>query len=61
MARIHTDLHCIPADCVPSALRLLLDAGYIKRSEKDIRYSDIANVKRRYPDNVAFIEVRSVY
>lgn len=61
MARIHTDLHCIPADCIPSALRLLMDAGYITHSDKDIRFSDIQSVKRRYPDNVAFIEVRSVY
>lgn len=61
MARIHTDLHCIPADCIPSALRLLMEAGYITRSEKDIRYSNIQTVKNRYPDNVAFIEVRSVY
>lgn len=61
MARIHTDLHCIPADFIPLALQLLIDAGYITRSEKDIRYGDIPHVKHRYPANVAFIEVRSVY
>lgn len=61
MARIHTDLHCIPADYIPLALQLLMDAGYISRSEKDIRYCDLTQVKHRYPNDVAFLEVRSIY
>lgn len=61
MARIHTDLHFIPADNIDMALSLLLDAGIITRSEKDIRFCDIRTVKKRYPDTGAFIEVQSIY
>ena len=61
MPRIHTDLHFIPADRVPLALKTLIDAGIISRSERDIRFCDLRSVKSRYPDNGAFIEVRSIY
>ena len=61
MARIHTDLHFIPADNIDKVLSMLLDAGLITRSEKDIRFCDIRTVKRRYPDSGAFIEVQSIY
>lgn len=61
MARIHTDLHFIPADYIPLALQMLIDAGYITRSEKDVRFVDIRTVKRQYPDSGAFIEVQSIY
>lgn len=61
MARIHTDLHFIPADYIPLALNLLIEAGYITRSEKDIRFCDIRSVKQHYPDSGAFIEVKSIY
>lgn len=61
MARIHTDLHFIPACKIDQALSLLLDAGIITRSEKDIRFCDIRSVKRCYPDSGAFIEVQSIY
>lgn len=61
MARIHTDLHFIPSHNIELALKLLLDAGYITRSEKDIRFCDIRIVKSKYPDSGAFIEVKSIY
>ena len=61
MPRIHTDLHFIPADNIDRALALLLDAGLITRSEKDIRFCDIRTVKSRYPASGAFIEVKSFY
>lgn len=61
MARIHTDLHYIPADYIDLALKMLLDAGYITRSEKDIRFCDIRTVKKWYPDSGAFIEVQAIY
>lgn len=61
MARIHTDLHFIPADNIPAALSLLLDAGLITRSERDVRFCDIQRVKRQYPDHGAFVEVKSIY
>lgn len=61
MARIHTDLHYIPADYIDRALSLLLDAGLITRSDKDVRFVDVRTVKRRYPDSGAFIEVQSIY
>lgn len=61
MARIHTDLHFIPADSIPGALKVLLDAGYIIRSEKDIRFCDLRIVKSKYPDSGAFLEVKSIY
>lgn len=61
MARIHTDLHFIPSDKIPVALKMLLDAGIITRSERDVRFCDLHRVKSRYPDSGAFIEVRSIY
>ena len=61
MPRIHSDLHFIPADNIDRALALLLDAGLITRSEKDIRFCDIRIVKARYPDSGAFFEVKSIY
>lgn len=61
MARIHTDLHFIPADNIDRALKLLLDAGLITRSEKDICFCDIRTVKKRYLDLGAFIEVQAIY
>lgn len=61
MARIHTDLHFIPADEIPRALKLLLAAGCITRSEKDIRFCDLRTVKSKYPDSGAFFEVKSIY
>lgn len=61
MARIHTDLHYIPADNIDRCLSLLLDAGLISRSEKDIRFCDLRIVKSKYPDSGAFIEVKSIY
>lgn len=61
MARIHTDLHYIPADNIPLALKMLLDAGLITRSERDIRFCNLQSIKRRYPDSGAFIEVQSIY
>lgn len=61
MSRIHTDLHFIPADNIDRALSLLFDAGLITRSERDVRFSDLNTVKRGYPDNGAFVEVKSFY
>lgn len=61
MPRIHTDLHFIPVDNIDRALFLLLDAGLITRSEKDIRFQDLRIVKLKYPDSGAFIEVKSIY
>lgn len=61
MARIHTDLHFIPADFVPLALELLISEGYITRSEKDVRFSDLRSVKHRYPSTGAFVEVQTIY
>lgn len=61
MARIHTDLHFIPADNIDKALSLLLDAGLVTRSEKDIRFCDLRIVKSKYPDSGAFLEVKCIY
>lgn len=61
MARIHTDLHFIPADRIPQAIQLLLDNQLITRSERDIRFCSIQHVKRQYPDNGAFLEVKSIF
>lgn len=61
MARIHTDLHFIPADFIQVALSCLIEHGYITRSEKDIRFCDISHRKLSYPDNGAFLEVKSIY
>lgn len=61
MSRIHTDLHFIPSHLIELALKSLLDAGYITRSEKDIRFCDIRTVKSKYPDSGAFVEVKSFY
>lgn len=61
MARIHTDLHFIPADLTPAALSLLIKHGFIKRSERDVRFCDISSRKRQYPVNGTFIEVKSIY
>lgn len=61
MPRIHTDLHFIPSCYIELALKLLLDAGYITRSEKDVRFCDLRIVKSKYHDSGAFIEVVSIY
>lgn len=61
MARIHIDLHFIPADNIDKALSLLIDAGLITRHERDVRFSDLNMVKRQYPDHGAFLEVKSFY
>lgn len=61
MARIHTDLHFIPADRIPTALSLLYSSGLITRSLKDVRFSDIQHTKRQFPDSGAFFEVKTIY
>lgn len=61
MARIHTDLHFVPADNIDRTLSLLLDAGLITRSEKDVRCCGRCPVKFKYPDSGAFIVVKSIY
>lgn len=61
MARIHTDLHFIPADNIDKVLSLLLDAGLITSSVRDVRFCNLNTVKRQYPDHGAFVEVKSFY
>lgn len=61
MARIHTDLHFIPADNIDRALKFLIDNGLITRSEKDVRYCDIKSTKMQYPSTGSFLEVQTIY
>lgn len=60
MARIHTDLHLIHKDNVPAALKLLLDAGLISTSFRDVRFRDLQSKKRAY-DNCSFLEIQITY
>lgn len=60
MARIHTDLHLIHKDNVPAALKLLIDAGLIKTSFRDVRFNELQGKKRLY-DNCSFFEVQEIY
>lgn len=61
MARIHTDVHVIPPHLVEPAIKCLIEHGFITRSVKDIRYSDIRSFKSNCPDTSGFLEISVVY
>lgn len=61
MPRIHNDLHFIPADKIPLALQLLLDAGVITSSDRDLRSEDIKIYELKHPRIGAILKVKSYY
>lgn len=61
MPRVHFDLHYIASDDIDRALSLLLEAGLIRRSEKDVSQRHIRDFEKWCPANCAFIKVKSFF
>lgn len=61
MARLHHDIHVISADDCQKALSLLIDAGLVRFSHRDLRTEDTRLTRARYPKDCSFFEIISFY